>query len=125
MEKCKYCDRTFNTKNALNAHLGWSHKDELSKLNVVIGNDTLDITNGELKELRSQHSGKCDICGKYETANTQPHTKDYPNQLCVDHDHNTKMFRGFICVQCNRNMGWLDKYMDSINEYNKPYKLKK
>ena len=119
---CKYCNKNFNTNRSLAAHIGAVHKEEFYKdrLNsyVTIGKDVLDITNQQLIELRSKHNNRCDICGKIETSNTRPDVKNTPNQLCVDHNHITKKFRGFLCVQCNRNMGWLDKYKSEINTYN-------
>ena len=126
--QCKYCNKEFNSKRSLSAHLGAKHKEQVlidfNNSKVKIGDDELDITNKELNELRQVHSNRCDICGKYETANTRPDVKNTPNKLCVDHNHNTKEFRGFICVQCNRNMGWLDKYQKQIELYNKPFKSK-
>ena len=126
--QCKYCNKEFNSKRGLSAHLGAKHKEQVlidfNNNKVKIGDDELDITNKELNELRQIHSNRCDICGKYETANTRPDVKNTPNKLCVDHNHNTKEFRGFICVQCNRNMGWLDKYQKQIELYNKPFKSK-
>ena len=125
MEKCKYCEKIFKTKTGRISHEVKKHKKEFqnSKMNtpVKIGEDVIDITYGELERLRKGHSNKCDICVKYETANTHPGHKTDPNRLCVDHDHNTKKFRGFVCVQCNRNMGWIDKYSDEIIAYNKAY----
>ena len=125
---CKYCGKDFKSSHSLYAHIGASHKQErfvdfMSSM-VKIGGDELDITNLELSILRSHHNNRCDICGKIETANTRPDCKNTPNKLCVDHNHNTKQFRGFICVQCNRNMGWLDKYQNQIEKYNNPYKSK-
>jgi len=123
MEKCSYCSREFKNYRALIAHISVSHRDEYLKQNVKILQkknktyDILDISNLELENLRKNHSGICDICGKIETANTRPESKDTPNNLCVDHDHNTKKFRGFLCVQCNRNMGWYDKYKNQIFNY--------
>lgn len=125
---CKYCNKEFKSKRSLAAHIGAVHKQEsfndFMSSKVIIGNDELDITNQELAEFRQSHSNKCDICGKYETANTRPDIKSIPNKLCADHNHNTKQFRGFICVQCNRNMGWLDRYQKQIENYNKSYKSK-
>ena len=121
MEKCKYCGKEFKTKPALTSHISIKHYDLYleEKLNsfVTIGDSVLDITYDELEKLRKNHSGKCDICGKHETANTRPDVKTTPNKLCIDHDHTTGKFRGFICVQCNRNMGWLDKYGKQITAY--------
>lgn len=118
---CEFCERTFKSRNALNAHLGIKHKEKLLDKPVHISSDYsddyLDISNRELKEKREKHSGICDVCGKVETANTRPDAKSNPNNLCIDHDHNTKRFRGFLCVQCNRNFGWYDKYKDMIKEH--------
>lgn len=125
---CKYCNKNLKSKKSLAAHIGACHKEEALNdflySKVKFGNDELDITNKELKDFRIAHSNKCDICGKIETANTRPDAKNTPNRLCVDHNHNEKFFRGFICVQCNRNMGWYDKYQKQIENYNKPYKSK-
>ena len=97
--------------------MGIYHKNELLNRNVEINSKKINITYLELENLRKQHNNKCDICGKTETANTRPDVKTTPNQLCIDHDHNTQNFRGFLCVQCNRNMGWYDKYKDKILSY--------
>ena len=121
MFKCEFCDKEFKTKNALTGHLGQKHKEELLDRPVRIvsrSNDhELDISVRELQKAKSKHSGVCDVCGKKETANTRPDTKTTPNSLCIDHDHNTKKFRGFLCVQCNRNFGWYDKYTEEIQNH--------
>ena len=118
---CKYCGKVFDGQRALSAHVGIKHKDESKtdwlKAPAKIGDDYVDISNEELIRRRELHNGRCDICGKTETANTRPDCKTVPNKLCADHDHRTLRFRGFICVQCNRNMGWLDRYTDEINTY--------
>lgn len=77
----------------------------------------IDITNKELNNKRLRHDNKCDICGKTETANTNPKYNNIPNKLSVDHHHESRRFRGFLCLQCNRNMGWFDKYKNSIHSH--------
>ena len=37
----------------------------------------------------------CDMCGKYE------------QKLKLDHDHETHEFRGWLCDNCNRGLGYL------------------
>lgn len=117
MYNCRYCDKQFNSLKGLNAHAGLKHKNEVLLEYVKIDKDVLDITKKDLLNKRSLHTCTCDVCGKVETANTRPKDKDYPNNLCIDHDHNLKKFRGFLCVQCNRNFGWYDKYKDKIQEH--------
>ena len=123
--ECPYCGEKFNTRQKLSGHCGYYHKEELYNEHVRMPNkksnrlfsSKLDITYKELDEYRSSHSNRCDICGKIETANTGAKTKDTPNRLCIDHDHGTSRFRGFLCVQCNRNLGWYDKYKDAIEKH--------
>lgn len=125
MFTCKYCGKKFGNQRGVLAHQGRMHHEDFTRdsdsANVRVqsrySDDLLDITNKELRELRASHSGICDVCGKTETCNTHPNTKSDSNNLCVDHDHNTKEFRGFLCVQCNRNFGWYDKYKSKIYEH--------
>ena len=108
---CEFCGQYYKNKTSLAAHKGAKHKQDLLNIEVFPG-----ITKAKLNELRSKHT-TCMICGKVETANTRPDTKDKPNKLCADHNHITGKFRGFLCVQCNRNIGWYDKYQKQIFSY--------
>ena len=120
---CKYCGKEFDSPRKMAGHIAHNHSDEAynDKVRMPVRRSnlytTLDITKKELDEYRSSHSNTCDICGKIETANTRAKYKDTPNRLCIDHDHKTSRFRGFLCVQCNRNLGWYDKYKDSIERH--------
>lgn len=127
MLDCKYCNRKFNNARGLLVHQSRTHRNQhikehgVSRVRIQSNyyDDLLDITNDELRELRAIHSGVCDVCGKVETSNTRPDAKSTCNNLCIDHDHSTKEFRGFLCVQCNRNFGWYDKYKSKIHEHEK------
>lgn len=46
------------------------------------------------------HSGLCDICGRPPQAAVQPNRR-----LSIDHDHETLIFRGLICHDCNLMLG--------------------
>ena len=47
-----------------------------------------------LKKLHPKpKDGKCQACG------------DIPEVLCLDHDHATGKFRGYVCEGCNHSMG--------------------
>ena len=84
---------------------------------VIFEDDELDITYRELNILKENHSDKCDICVKPEVANTRPDSKNSPNKLCVDNDHKTMKFRGFLCNSCNRKLAWYEKEKENILKY--------
>lgn len=73
----------------------------------------LDITNKDLEEYRKTHF-VCEICGKAERAT---HNKKSISKLCCDHDHTTSKFRGLLCSNCNRKLGWYETYTTQIREY--------
>lgn len=90
------------------------------KLNekVVVNGDTINITNKELEDYRATHF-VCEICGQTEHAITYTGytNRTSPNKLCVDHDHNTKKFRGLLCVSCNSKLGWYQNNKEAIEKY--------
>lgn len=57
-----------------------------------------------------RQNGRCAICYR------EPHeiVKKGPksNNLCIDHDHETGMFRGLLCNDCNAGLGF---FKDNIN----------
>jgi hypothetical protein len=57
----------------------------------------------EYKRLQNLYGNLCNICG----------TKDKigGKSLAYDHDHKTKKFRGFLCINCNQGLG---KFFDNI-----------
>ena len=73
----------------------------------------LDITNGELEEYRKTHL-VCEICGKVEKIS--PNHKTIA-RLAVDHDHKTNKFRGLLCCDCNRKLGWFENLEEEILKY--------
>ena len=36
------------------------------------------------------------------------------SRLCLDHDHTTKKFRGWLCNKCNRGLGYLGDTVSAI-----------
>ena len=44
----------------------------------------------------------CECCGKV------------PIKWCLDHDHNTQKFRGWICERCNTGLGKLGDNIEGI-----------
>lgn len=67
-----------------------------------------NITVEEYNIMLEKQDGVCFICNK-------SNTNGY--HLCVDHDHKTGEIRGLLCITCNRNLGWHEKYLNNINKY--------
>lgn len=86
------------------------YKDRLIKTK---NGQILDITNGQLEEYRKTHI-VCEICGKTEKIS---HNHKTISKLAVDHDHKTSKFRGLLCCDCNRKLGWFENLEKEIIEY--------
>ncbi len=50
---------------------------------------------------------KCGIC--HETISG--------SEIYLDHDHKTNKFRGWLCVNCNLNLGWFEKRTKRVLAY--------
>jgi hypothetical protein len=117
--ECLFCNKPFLTfkkdeKKYCNKDCMYNHRKELrNKRNYVAANgDILDITNTEANKLRKEAT-KCGICNKEfsHVLNEKELT------LALDHNHQTKKFRGFLCSSCNRNLGWFENFEKQINDY--------
>jgi hypothetical protein len=53
-----------------------------------------------LAEIKLAFMGKCAICGIEESVCKQ--------KLCMDHNHTTGKFRGWLCHKCNSGIGSFD-----------------
>ena len=91
----------------------WDDKEKL------FHGSSLGITNKQFRDARDKHH-VCMICGKRESANTKNqrgNKSDTPNELSIDHDHNTGKFRGFLCCGCNRRLGWYEAVKEQVDDY--------
>lgn len=61
--------------------------------------------NNLRKDLKKRHPKKSDICDCCKT---------YNSKLVLDHDHQTKKFRGWICEPCNLGIGKLGDSISSL-----------
>jgi len=55
------------------------------------------ITMQDYDSMFSHQAGKCAICGRADLI------------LSVDHDHNTGVIRGLLCLPCNSALAWLER----------------
>ena len=59
------------------------------------------ITVAEYETLRAAQADLCLICDQPEATIN----RGIPQQLAVDHDHNTGRVRGLLCIRCNMMIG--------------------
>jgi len=90
-----------------------SHQRKMKRFVKAKNGQILDITNQQLEDYKKTHL-VCEICGQVERAS---HNKKKVSKLCRDHDHNTCKFRGLLCSNCNRKLGWFENYKEEILKY--------
>lgn len=119
-EKCgklvteKYGSGRFCSRQCANSNRVFTK--DLSKHVKARNGDVLDITKAQLENYKQQHN-KCEICGKLMNNSIKWDSKFAAKNLCIDHDHETKKFRGLLCSMCNRQLGWYEKHASEINAY--------
>jgi hypothetical protein len=83
----------------------WDHKNDKVLAQKI---KKFGITVEQFNEMFKKQEGVCKICGSPQQQN---------KRLCIDHNHNTEEVRGLLCFQCNRSLGWYEKYSDKIQNY--------
>lgn len=66
---------------------------------------TYNIDDKVYDSMIERSNGKCEICGKSETAN---------RRLAVDHIHGTTDVRGVLCGKCNMGIGKLGDTLEAL-----------
>lgn len=67
------------------------------------------ITEKDYDNMYIKQHGCCAICGK--------HQSEILKRFHVDHCHMTGNIRQLLCMVCNTNLGWYEKYKESIINY--------
>jgi len=115
---CNFCKEKFSNISGLKTHLKRKHNDDYLKNKVILHYNKLKIElNINIKDLEEyrQKQQTCEICGKH--INEIKTEKNQFKQLCIDHDHQTKKFRGLLCISCNRMLGWYENNNKKIKKY--------
>ena len=84
-----------------------------------------DITPDEWLWMWKEQGGKCARPGCNHTSHNRWWDQGY-HGLFVDHCHETGMVRGLLCQNCNKLLGWVEKYKDDIlwgMEYTKTWEI--
>jgi hypothetical protein len=71
------------------------------------------ITQAEYDVLLKKQNGVCAICHQEETAIR----KGQSFALAVDHDHQSNLIRGLLCVRCNVAVERFAQYPDAFISY--------
>lgn len=58
-------------------------------------------------QTEAAQGGVCAICKQPEQF----------RKLSVDHDHNTGLVRGLLCANCNRCLGWYERWAPAARDY--------
>ncbi len=83
-------------------------EDPLFKQNKRSGNRRwlYGITAEEFNALISKQDGRCAVCQRERPSKGR--------DFCVDHDHETGIIRGILCIQCNAALGLLSESRETI-----------
>ncbi len=67
---------------------------------------------------RPDDNYKCPIClntkGQFYEDTNDTTRQGFNNSWCLDHDHTTGKFRGWLCNKCNSALGWFDDNVDRM-----------
>lgn len=64
--------------------------------------------SASVAEIEQAFAGRCHVCGLPE--------EEHATKLCLDHDHESGAFRGFLCNQCNAALGFARDSADRLLE---------
>lgn len=95
---CIYCKETKTLEN-FPKHI--HYKDNLdSRCKDCIKKHTAIVN--KIRKIAPEKPERCECCNKI------------PDKWCLDHDHNTEEFRGWLCDKCNTGIGKLGDSVDGI-----------
>jgi hypothetical protein len=112
MPKCKACVKVYRDKWRKNTArdlykeglIRWrrSENGRLAKRRKRL-REEYGMTVEDYKHLLASQGDVCAICKQEEKAISNQ--KDSVRKLAVDHDHETGVIRGLLCINCNNGLG--------------------
>lgn len=97
-KKCQYCEESKYLKEFPKHSL---YKDRLDTRCRQCIKEHRQVRD-KLRKTAPPKPERCEICGKV------------PYKWCLDHDHHTQQFRGFLCSRCNEGLGKLGDDIPSL-----------
>lgn len=126
---CRFCGKQYKKISSMKSHevfcelnpnklvnKGGGRKRDVTLPYVCSNGDILDVSYETVMNYMESHT-TCEICGKTINETVKWDSPNAPKRLCIDHDHNTKKFRGALCQRCNRQLGWYESLQDKVNAY--------
>jgi hypothetical protein len=106
-------NREKHNRQARESHARNSHKHKQKRKDHAL-KVSYGLTRDDYNAMLASQDGVCFICRLAERAKKTGQT---PRNLAVDHCHATGKIRGLLCTKCNGNLGWFEKFKDSILRY--------
>lgn len=114
---CKPCAIKYvKDRHNANPELGRKRAREWMKKNrfrrslyhsrLIAKRDDHESCNATIEEIKAAFNGKCHVCGVPEL--------ELARNLHMDHDHETGIFRGWLCSNCNHALGQLKESREVI-----------
>ena len=106
VKRCVYCHEE-KTLDKFPKHI--SHKDNLDTRCKECIRKQSKIRN-QIKKTAPPKPEVCDCCGKI------PLGSNGKVKWCLDHNHQTNTFRGWLCERCNLGIGQLGDNIDGVEK---------
>lgn len=103
---CKLCGNNFNSNSGHSAYCMTCCPTKRDRQRA----SAYKISYAQYEELCSRQKYTCGMC-KIPLQNFKP------ENVCVDHDHNTCEIRGVLCRACNRTLGIYETFKASSEAY--------